>query len=353
MNVIVLTGGGTAGHCVPCFSLLPELKKTFDEIYYIGSKDKIESKLAKKHNVTFFYVPTVKFERRFTFKHTLIPFKLLLAVNSAKHILKNLKPTVVFSKGGYVALPVVIAANQLKIPVVSHESDLSLGLANKIALRYSTKLLTGFKETAKGINKAEYTGIPLNPQLFKQRNTSAVKKKYNLSTRKKTVLITGGSQGSAAINSVIFKSITDLTKKYNVIWLTGKDKKPNVCAQNLLISEFADDMGELYSVADLCVTRAGANTLFELIALKIPSLAIPLPKGNSRGDQEENAAYFQRKKAITVLKESDLSPERLLSAIDDLSEKSRLYSENCEKLNLSDANVKVAEIICEVANLSK
>lgn len=169
MSVIILTGGGTAGHCIPCFALLPDLKKSFDEIYYVGDKDKIESKLAEKHGVTFFYAPTVKLERRLTPKNALIPIKLLKAIAAAKGILKNLKPDVVFSKGGYVALPVVIAAHKLGIPVVSHESDLSIGLANKIALRYSAKLLTGFPPTAENIAKAEYTGIPLDKNLFKPR----------------------------------------------------------------------------------------------------------------------------------------------------------------------------------------
>ena len=155
MSTIVLTGGGTAGHVVPCFALLPDLKKHFDEIYYIGRKDGVESDLAKKHGVTFFYVPAVKLERRLTLKNALIPIRLLKAISTAKHLLKNLKPDVVFSKGGYVALPVVIAAGSMNIPVVSHESDLTLGLANKIALKYSSKLLTGFEETAKNVKKAE------------------------------------------------------------------------------------------------------------------------------------------------------------------------------------------------------
>lgn len=349
MKVIVLTGGGTAGHCMPCFSLLPDLRKKFDEIYYIGGKDKIESRLAKKHNVTFFYVPTVKLERRLTLKNALIPFKLLNAVSAAKKLLENLKPTVVFSKGGYVALPVVIAAHKLKIPVISHESDLTLGLANKIALRYSARLLTGFPETADGIKKAEFTGIPLDKSLFAPRDRQKLYGKYKFDCRKKTLLITGGSQGCAAINETISEVLPELAAKYNVFWLTGKGKAETPATrnppENVYISEFSENMGETYAVADACVSRAGANTLFELIALAIPTLAIPLPKGNSRGDQEENAEYFRKKGVISVLKEEKLNADSLLYSAERLFKKAENYSSACKKLNFRSANEKVISFL--------
>lgn len=348
MKVIVLTGGGTAGHCMPCFSLLPDLKKKFDEIYYIGGKDKIESKLAKKHNVTFFYIPTVKLERRLTLKNILIPFRLLNAVSAAKKLLENLKPTVVFSKGGYVALPVVIAAHKLKIPVISHESDLTLGLANKIALRYSARLLTGFPETAEGIKKAEYTGIPLDKSLFTPRDRQKLYDKYKFDSRKKTLLVTGGSQGSAAINETVSEILPELAAKYNVLWLTGKGKTEKTTRkppENVYISEFSENMGDVYAATDACVSRAGANTLFELIALNVSTLAIPLPKGNSRGDQEENAEYFRKKGVISVLKEEKLNADSLLFSIERLFEKAESYSSACKKLNLRSANEKVVSFL--------
>ncbi len=347
MSVIVLTGGGTAGHCMPCFALLPDLKKIFDEVYYVGDNDKIESKLAKRHNVTFFYVPTVKFERKITLKNGLIPFKLLKAVSAAKHVLKNLKPNVVFSKGGYVALPVVIAANKLGIPVISHESDLSLGLANKIALRYSARLLTGFLPTAEDIKKAEYTGIPLNKSLFKQRDKSKLIKKYGFDAKKRTVMITGGSQGSSAINDSVADAFENLAEKYNVLWLTGKGKTCPKKAENVFQTEFCEDMGEAYAIADACVSRAGANTLFELIALQIPTLAVPLPKGNSRGDQVENADYFRKKGVISVLEERRLTPDSLAYSIDKLFENEAKYRNACKKLDLKSANEKVLAFLAE------
>lgn len=353
MSVIILTGGGTAGHCIPCFALLPDLKKSFDEIYYVGDKDKIESKLAEKHGVTFFYAPTVKLERRLTPKNALIPIKLLKAIAAAKGILKNLKPDVVFSKGGYVALPVVIAAHKLGIPVVSHESDLSIGLANKIALRYSAKLLTGFPPTAENIAKAEYTGIPLDKNLFKPREKGRLFKKYGFDDKKRTILITGGSQGSAAINNSTESCIENLAEKYNVLWLAGKGKSSHVKIKNVYCAEFCENMGEAYAIADVCVSRAGANTLFELIALGIPTLAIPLPKGNSRGDQVENAAYFKKKGLISVLTEDKLTPESLEYSIGRLFENGKSYTAACKKLDLRSANERVLSYLNKYARHTK
>ena len=349
MSTIVLTGGGTAGHVVPCFALLPDLKKHFDEIYYIGRKEGVESDFAKKHGVTFFYVPAVKLERRLTLKNALIPIRLLKAISTAKHLLKNLKPDVVFSKGGYVALPVVIAAGSMNTPVVSHESDLTLGLANKIALKYSSKLLTGFEETAKNVKKAEYTGIPLDKSLFKARDKNALLKKFGLDKNKKTLLVTGGSQGASAINSAFYGAAEEISGKYNVIWLCGKGKLKRLdnSLKNIYEAEFAQNMGEVFAVTDLCVSRAGANTLFELIALNIPTAAIPLPKGNSRGDQEENAAYFKRKGAIAVLPEDKLSPESLIHVIKRLDENSPKFKDACSHLNLTAANVRIISILSD------
>lgn len=349
MKTIVLTGGGTAGHCMPCFALLPDLKKIFDEIYYIGGKDKIENKLAKKYGVTFFDVPSVKFERNLTLKNLLIPVKLLKAISSAKYLLKNLKPSVVFSKGGYVALPVAIAAKKLNIPVISHESDLSIGLANKIAIKFSSAFLTGFERTAKGVKNAEYTGISLDKSLFKKRDKRSLLKKYGLDEKKQTVLVTGGSQGSSAINLAVKETAPALTKKYNLIWLCGKGKKEKIKCKNLYQTEFCDNMGDVYAVADVCVSRAGANTLFELIALRKPTLAIPLPKGNSRGDQEENAEYFCKKGVITVLSECNLNRDSLIKSIEKLFENRNKYSAACEKLDLASANEKVISVISRIS----
>ena len=237
----------------------------------------------------------------------------------------------------------------MNIPVVSHESDLTLGLANKIALKYSSKLLTGFEETAKNMKKAEHTGIPLDKSLFKARDKNALLKKFGLDKNKKTLLVTGGSQGASAINSAFYGAAEEISGKYNVIWLCGKGKLKRLdnSLKNIYEAEFVRNMGEVFAVTDLCVSRAGANTLFELIALNIPTAAIPLPKGNSRGDQEENAAYFRRKGAIAVLPEDKLSPESLIHVIKRLDENSPKFKDACSRLNLTAANARIISILSD------
>ncbi len=197
------------------------------------------------------------------------------------------------------------------------------------------------------MKKAEYTGIPLDKSLFKARDKNALLKKFGLDKNKKTLLVTGGSQGASAINSAFYGAAEEISEKYNVIWLCGKGKlkKLDNSMKNIYEAEFAQNMGEVFAVTDLCVSRAGANTLFELIALNIPTAAIPLPKGNSRGDQEENAAYFRRKGAIAVLPEDKLSPELLIHVIKRLDENSPKFKDACSHLNLTAANARIISIL--------
>ena len=348
MSVIVLTGGGTAGHCTPNIALIPYLKKDFDEIYYIGGENGMEKRLAEKAGLKYYSVPSAKLERKLTFKNLSIPFKVLQGVSAAKKILGKLSPDVVFSKGGYVALPVVIAAAKLKIPVVSHESDLSLGLANKIAARYSRVVLTSFKKTAENLKNGKYVGTPVRRELFGLSGKAEILGKYGLSAEKKTLLATGGSQGAAKINSLVRTSLPRLLKKYNVILLCGKGKKSGEKAENFVEIEFSDDVGELMRAADVCVSRAGANTLFELIALGVPTLAVPLPKGNSRGDQIENAEYLAGKGFIEILREEDATEEEFLKKIEKLMANGERFRKKCLAANVRGGAEKIAAEIRKI-----
>ena len=321
MTCIAFTGGGTAGHYAPNYAIIPLIKGDFDKICYIGGKNGAEKTAAEKNGIDYYGVTTAKLIRSITLKNFFIPFKLLKGISEAKKILKSLSPNLVFSKGGFVALPVVLAAHSLKIPVISHESDLSIGLANRIASRYSKAVLTSFKETAEKLPNAHYTGTPLREELFKPREKAAILKKFGFSGNKKVLLITGGSQGSGAINEAVVKSAPMLVKDYDILHLCGKGKTSGIRLNGYKQIEFAEDMGEVYAACDLAVSRAGANTLFELVALKIPTLAVPLPKGNSRGDQVENAQYFKDNGLIGVLMEEDLTPQTLVSALKDLEKK--------------------------------
>ena len=349
MSTIVLTGGGTAGHVTPALALLPELKKRFDKIVYIGSKNGIERELAKKEGLTYFYLPTVKLERKFTLKNALIPAKLLFAINESKRLLNSINPSVVFSKGGYVSLPTVIACKKLKIPVVSHESDMTVGLANKIGAKYSSLFLTSFDSTeVKGCKKI-FTGSPIRESLFLTPDKKTLLKKYGLCGRRKILLVFGGSSGSKSINDITQKCLYKLINRYDVVHICGKGKGDYEREKGYLKMPFADDIGELFALSDLVVSRAGANSLFELTALKKPTLAIPLPKGNSRGDQIDNAKYFEKRKMIEDLLEENLNENTFLNAIAKLESNANNLIENCKAYNQTLPNEKIAELIKKTA----
>lgn len=308
---ILLTGGGTMGHLSPNLALIPILSHIYDEVHYIGSKNGIEKEkieeLTKTYSNLFYHaIPTTKLNRSNPFKNIFIPFVLLSAKNKAKKILQSTKPCVIFSKGGYVSVPVCLNAKNLNIPLVIHESDLSMGLANKIASKYATTVCTTFKETATHFKNGVWTGSPVSPKLLSANKQNAIKK-FNLSPALKTITITGGSLGSVAINKAIENILPNLVKKYNIIHITGKNKQVNFSHPHYHQLEFADNIGDIFKASDLVISRAGSNTIFELALLKIPMLLIPLSRKSSRGDQIENAEYFKKLGIAEVCYEEQLS----------------------------------------------
>ncbi len=345
MKTIILTGGGTAGHCTPHFALINMLKKHFDNIYYIGSENGIEKTLVKEKNIPYYEIPTVKLKRSLTLQNLKIPFLLAKSVNSAKKILKELKPDVVFSKGGFVGLPVTIASKKLKIPVIIHESDLSVGLANKIASKFSVCTLTSFEETAKKVKNGVFVGSPVREELFLGNKEKSLKV-YNLSKNKPTLLVVGGSSGATAINNAVVQNLDLLLEKFNVLHVVGKGNLTNVFKNNYCQTEFTN-MKDAYAVADICISRAGSNTLFELISLKIPTLVIPLPTLESRGDQIENAEYFYKKGLIRYLPQENLTRKTLIYEIDKLYEQRNVIINKIINAKVSDGNKKICDIICK------
>lgn len=345
MKTLIMTGGGTAGHVTPALALLPELKKRFDRIVYVGSKDGIERELAQKSGIEFYYVPTVKLERKFTLKNALIPFKLFWGISEAKKLLFQLNPSAVFSKGGYVSLPTVIGAKKLGVPVISHESDMSVGLANKIGAKYSDLFLTSFDVTKSNCKNTVFTGSPLREELFAPKDKTALLKKYRLSGRKKILLVFGGSSGSKIINQTLEKCLYKLMNRYDIVHICGKGKGEDQVEKGYVKMQFCPNMEDLLHLADLVVCRAGANSLFELTALNKPTLAIPLSTKNSRGDQIENAEYFKKRKMIEVLKEENLTENSLYSSILKLETSAPILTQNCKGQNGLNANKKIAELI--------
>lgn len=317
MSTIVLTGGGTGGHVIPCVSLLPELRKHFDRICYIGTNGIEKELISKQKGVEYFEISATKFQRRNKIKNISLPFKLIKSVCEAKKILKDIRPDVIFSKGGYVSLPVCIASYFLKLPIVSHESDLSLGKANKIIYKLSTSFCTTFEKTTEGLKKAVYTGAPIRESLFNGSTRRGMEiTHFDLS--RPVVLVTGGSTGAEALNDVIYTSLPLLTKKYDIIHLTGKNKLRKIRHSHYVQMEYCHEIEHLFKIADVVVSRAGSGAIYELLALKKCMILVPLPKGNSRGDQVENAKYFESRGYARVIEQENLNAKSLCEAIDNL-----------------------------------
>ncbi len=322
MKKIVLTGGGTAGHVTPNIALIPRLKALGYEIHYIGSYEGIEKRLVSDFDIPYYGVSTGKFRRYFDPKNFSDPFRVLKGLSQAKKLLKEIKPDVVFSKGGFVAVPVIRAAASLKIPCVIHESDLTPGLANKLCIPCARKVCCNFPETLKYIpdDKAVLTGSPIREELTKGDKEAA----YALTgfdPDMPTILVMGGSQGAAAINKVVREALPRLLPDFQIIHICGKDKMDNLLIGTVGYKQFEyvrSELKDLFAITDLVISRAGANAICELLSLRLPNLLIPLPASTSRGDQILNAESFETQGYSMVLREENLDEDSLLDALHEL-----------------------------------
>ncbi len=351
MNAIVLTGGGTAGHVMPALALLPRIANSFDSVFYIGSADGMEKDIVKGRNIPYYSVSTAKFRRGFSVKNFKILPEVARGYAQARKLLTRLKPAVVFSKGGYVAVPVVFAAKSLHIPVVTHESDLTPGLANRLIAPKAEKVLTAFPETAKRFPNGEYTGLPVADELFGADKAEALAR-YGFSGAKPVLLVLGGSQGSKAVNAALASALGELLPKFDILHLFGGKNRPICEKSGYKGLAFEGEMRYAYAAADVAVSRAGASALFELLALKIPAVVIPLPAGASRGDQVQNAEYFAAKGVVSLLYEKNLTPQSLETAIssvyaDRFNFRRRLSSQYAE------GTARAAKILCAYARPEK
>lgn len=349
-STIALTGGGTAGHVMVNINLESELKKHFSKIIYIGSENGIEKELIKKRtSYEYISIPTVKLNRSNILKNILVPMRLLEASDAAKEILKKYKPCIVFSKGGYVGLPVVMAAKSLKIPSLSHESDLTMGLANKISKHFSNKILTSFKITAdKNGKKCKFCSMPL--KISKLTKSQALEK-LGIATKLPVLLVTGGSLGAKTINEFIFKNIDEITKKYYVLHLVGKGNlnKKLTNKHNYKQIEFSNDMWTIFKATDFAISRAGANTILELLSNNILTIFVPLPKSVSRGDQIENANYLEKQGLSKTILQKNLNIESLLGTLETLNINSKSIKNAIKKQNISDGTNNIINEILKAA----
>ena len=311
MKHILFTGGGSAGHVVPNLALMNELKYSH-KLSYMGTGG-IEQELVKNAGYDFYRVDCPKLVRSLTLKNLKIPFSLHKSVKAAEKILSEIKPDLVFSKGGFASYPAVKAASKLKIPVLTHESDLSAGLCTKMIAKKCRYVLTSFPETAKLFENGIHVGSPIRREILDGEKMRA-RKKFSITGNKPVLLVLGGGSGSRAINEAVERNLPKLLPYFNILHLCGKGNAMTSPPEGLVQREFETDMGSAYACADVALSRAGSNTAFELIALKKPTLFVPLEK-SSRGDQLENALYFEKRGLCKILREEnlDLLPETLLA----------------------------------------
>ena len=354
MKKIILTGGGTAGHVTPNIALIPELKKRGYEIHYIGSKTGIEKQLIEEDkSIKYYGISSGKLRRYFDVKNFTDPFRVLKGFQEAKAIIKDIKPDVVFSKGGFVTVPVVIAADKCKVPCIIHESDMTPGLANKICIPHAVKVCTNFPEAANGIghDKAVVTGTPIRKEMF-SGNKIAGLDFLGFTANKPVLMVVGGSLGAAAINVLIRDALPDLLTKYQVVHLCGKGKVDESLKDVEGYRQFEyikKEMADLMAAADLIVSRAGANAICEILALNKPNLLIPLPAASSRGDQELNAESFERQGFSRVTKEEELTTSRLIEEIDALYAERDTYIQKMRENSQADSISIITNLIDQYA----
>lgn len=348
MKKIIMTGGGTAGHVNPNLALVPGLQAIGYDIKYIGSKNGIEKDIIAQNHIPYFGISSGKLRRYFDVKNFTDPFRVVGGLFEAWSILRKEKPNLVFSKGGFVSVPVVMAASMLKIPVLSHESDITPGLANKIAFRFADKLLVTFPDTLdEAGDKGILVGSPIRKELF-EGDAKRGKESLHFDDNFPIILIMGGSIGSVKINKALREILPQLLLSFNVIHLCGKGNLEENLANQKGYRQFeyvSTEMKDFLTAADLIVSRAGANSIFEFLALKKPNLLIPLSRASSRGDQILNARSFEDKGYSKVLEEEELTPETLMMSIESLYRDRESFHNAMEKSEIRNASAKIVELI--------
>ena len=354
MKRIVLTGGGTAGHVTPNIALLPKLRELGYDVHYIGSYNGIEKTLIESCNVPYYGISSGKLRRYFDLKNFSDPFKVLKGFSEASKLLKKLKPDVVFSKGGFVSVPVVIAAKQHKIPVIIHESDMTPGLANKLSIPAASKVCCNFPETIEHLpkGKAVLTGSPIREELLTGSREKALKF-TGLSGSKPALLIIGGSLGSVVVNEAVRSVLPELLKRFEIIHLCGKGKlDETLTAMNGYVQYeyISDELKDLFALSDIVISRAGANSICEFLALRKPALLVPLSAAASRGDQILNANSFAKQGYASVLEEEQLNGETLLASLNELWENRSTYIQAMEASPMGNSIETIIGLLEELVN---
>lgn len=352
MKHIILTGGGTAGHVTPNIALIPQLQDLGYKISYIGSYSGMERELITELGIPYYPISSGKLRRYFSTQNFTDPFRILKGFSQANSIVKKLQPDIIFSKGGFVTVPVVMAGKKNKIPTIIHESDMTPGLANKLAIPSATKVCCNFPETVEHLpqGKAVLTGCPIREELL-SGDANTAKKICGFTSDKPVILIIGGSQGSVAVNTAVRNILTELLQNFQVIHLCGKGKiDPDLTTLNgyKQFEYVTDELRHLFTLSDVIISRAGANAICELLALRKPNILIPLPLSASRGDQILNANSFEKQGFSMVLDNDTLTDALLLTSIQDVFNNKDMYIQNMQNSPTKNATESVIKLFSDI-----
>ncbi len=354
MKKILLTGGGTAGHVTPNMALIPSLKELNYDIKYIGSYDGIEKKLIEELGIPYIGISSGKLRRYLSLKNFSDPFRVIKGYSEAKKFVKEYKPDVLFSKGGFVSVPVVLACKKYKVPIIIHESDMTPGLANKISIPYARKVCHNFPETAKHLpeGKSLFTGSPIRKELLNGNREKGLSL-CNFTNDKPVIMVTGGSLGAVALNKAVREALPHLLQHFQIVHLCGKNKVDDSLKSTEGYVQFEyikDELKDIFAMADLIISRAGANAICEIQALAIPNILIPLPASASRGDQILNADSFKKQGFSLVLDEETLDNDTLIKAIHDVYDNRQKYIDAMKNAKSNNAVETIIELIENITN---
>lgn len=354
-KTIVFTGGGTAGHVTPNIALINKLLPEGWKIAYFGSKNGMEARLMEKYHIPYYAVRTGKLRRYFSWQNFIDPFNILIGTCQAFYYLGKVKPDLVFSKGGFVGFPVVLAAWLRRVPVIAHESDLTPGLATKLSYPFVSQVCVTFEKAKNYFKRKEkvlFTGTPIRDSLMQGDKTKA--KRYCAFERDKPcLLVIAGGLGSDKINAQLRGLLDELLPKFNIIHICGRGKMDDTKKEVAGYRQFDfvdEELPDLFALATIVVSRAGANSVYEILALGKPHLFIPLSRRASRGDQIQNAYYFKEKGVSEVLDEENLSPESLYQAIIHLYEKRAKRQKQIQSLGIRSGTDSILKLIKEQAS---
>lgn len=351
MKRILLTGGGTAGHVTPNMALVPFLKEAGYDIQYVGSYDGIERKLIEEMGIPYHGISSGKLRRYFDPKNFSDPFKVLKGYGEASRLIKKLKPDIVFSKGGFVTVPVVLAAKRRGVPAIIHESDMTPGLANKICIPCAAKVCCNFPETLSFLpeGKAVLTGSPIRQELFAGSKEEGLAI-CGFTSDKPVLLIIGGSLGSVVINNAVRSCLDSLLEQFQVIHICGQNHLDPSLEGKKGYKQFEyvkQELTHLFAATDMMISRAGANAICELLALQKPNILIPLSAAASRGDQILNATSFEKQGYSYVMQEEEMTGDSLLKAVQYVYDERETYKQALKESTLNDSIQIIMNLIQE------